>query len=210
MINAVELVIIGAGGHGRVVVEAARLSGFQLGGIIDTDFSGQKENILGCPVIGGIKSLNELSHENISVFVAVGDSLKRAKYFLMAKEKGFSLPAVVHPTAFISEHSTIGSGAFINTAAIINTGAEIGENSIINSGSIIEHEVVVGKHSHVCPGVKIGGRVIIGENSFIGIGTNVIDYIKIGNNVTIGAGSVIIDNVESNSTIVGVPGRKIK
>jgi UDP-perosamine 4-acetyltransferase len=210
MVNVGKLVVIGSGGHARVVVDAARSAGFQLYGVVDKDFIGQKEHILGCPVIGGIESLNELDPEKFSVFVAIGDNSERTEHFRHAKEKGFFTPTVIHPTAVVSEHCVIGSGVFINTAAILNAGAEVGDNTIVNTCAIVEHEVVIGKHSHIGPGVRIGGRTEVGENAFIGIGTSVIDCVAIGDNVSIGAGSVIIENVESNSTVVGAPGRRIE
>lgn len=208
--KANELVIIGTGGHARAVIDAAIAAGFQLQGIIDIDYKGREEEILGCPVIGDFSLLNNFDSGKTAVAVAIGDGQKRTDHYHRVQEQGFSTPAVVHPTAIVSTHAKINDGTFVNTGAIINAGAEIGENAIINTGAIIEHEVLVGRHCHVCPGVKIGGRVSIGDNTFVGIGTSVVDYVKIGSNVTIGAGSVIIHDVESYSTVVGTPGKRIK
>jgi sugar O-acyltransferase (sialic acid O-acetyltransferase NeuD family) len=209
-LSSIKLVLIGSGGHCRVIIDTAKRLGLNILGIIDIDYNGNKEEILDVPVIGGISTLSELDPNEVSVNVSIGDNLIRAKYFKMAKEKGFSTPSIISKTAIISEYATINSGNFINTAAVINAEAEIGENSIINTGVIIEHEVVIGKNCHVCPGVKIGGRVTIGDGAFIGIGTSVIDYVSIGNNAVIGAGSVIIGDVESNSKVVGVYGKRVK
>jgi sugar O-acyltransferase (sialic acid O-acetyltransferase NeuD family) len=205
-----NLILIGSGGHARVVADAARSAGFILQGFIDIDYHGQNEHILGSPVLGGIELLHDLDHLKYSIMVAIGDNSKRADHYIHAQTKGFATPTVIHPTAVVSNDCVIENGVFINTSAIINAEAKIGENAIINTSAIIEHEVVVGKHSHIGPGVKIGGRTRIGKRTFIGIGTSVIDNVNIGTNVIIGAGSVIIDNVKNNDTVVGVPGRGIK
>jgi sugar O-acyltransferase (sialic acid O-acetyltransferase NeuD family) len=193
-----------------VVIDTANRLGLVILGIIDINYNGTKEEILGVPVIGDVSKLSEFDPKKVCVNVSIGDNLIRAKYFNMAKAKGFSIPSVIHPTTIISEHTVIGDGNFINTAVIINAGVEIAENSIINTGAIIEHEVLIGKHCHICPGVKIGGRVIIGEGSFIGIGSSIINNIEIGSFSFVGGGSVIIGDVESNSKVVGVPGKIVK
>ena len=205
-----NLIVIGSGGHARVVADAARSAGFVLHGFIDINYHGQNEHILERPVIGGIELLHELDNQKYSIIVAIGDNSKRAYHYLQAQKKGFSTPTVIHPTAVVSNDCLIENGVFINTSAIINAEAIIRENAIINTSAIIEHEVVVGEHSHIGPGVKVGGRTIIGKRTFIGIGASVIDKVKIGTNVIIGAGSVIIENVKNNCTVVGVPGQAIK
>jgi len=210
VVNLGELVVIGSGGHSRVVVDTASAAGYKLIGIIDINYKGKKETILNTPVIGGLLTLDELNPKHVSVFVAIGDNSKRAEQFYKAQAKGFSTPSVIHPTAFISEHAIIGNGTIVNAASIINSEAVIGENCIINSGAIVEHEVIIGNHCHLCPGVNIGGRVTIGNESFIGIGARVIDNIHIGIKSVVGAGSVIIKDVDSHATVVGISGARIK
>lgn len=205
-----ELVIIGAGGHARVVADTVIAMGISLKGIIDIEYHGQKEEIMGCPVLGGLEFIEQLEPAEAALAIAVGDNTQRSHYYTLFKQKGFSFPPLIHPTAVVSKFSYISDGTFINAGAIINSGAKIGQNCIINSGSIIEHEVSLGMHCHICPGVKIGGRVVVGDNSFIGIGTSIIDYIKVGSNVIVGAGSVIIKNIEPSCSYAGVPGKKIK
>ncbi len=204
-----ELIIIGAGGQARVVIDAAEDTGFDVCGIVDIDYNGQNEKILNYPVLGDFSVLNEFNPEKTCLAIALGDGQERADYFHKLQKLGFRLPNIVHPTAIISKHVKIGKGVFINAGAIINAKADISDNTIINTGAIVDHEVVIGRNCHVCPGVKIGGRVTIGDNTFIGIGTSIIDYIKIGSKVTIGAGSVIIRDIKSNSKIVGAPGKRL-
>jgi sugar O-acyltransferase (sialic acid O-acetyltransferase NeuD family) len=208
--NQKKLLIIGPGGHSRVVIDAALSAGFNLEGIIDPEYSGKKETILGVPVLGDVGILDEIDPEHVSVFVAIGSNSKREEWILLVTEKGFSTPAIQHPSAIVSPNAEIEDAVFINTGVIINAGARIGSGSIINTGVIIDHETLVGRCVHVAPGCKISGRVTIGNGTFIGVGTTVIDYINIGEKAMIGAGSVIIKDIASRTTVVGIPGRVIK
>ena len=204
-----DLIILGAGGHARVIIDVAEETDYRLKGIIDINYKNRQEEILGYPVLGDIDILNNFDPTKTGIAVAFGDCTQRTHYFFEMQKSGYLLPSLIHPTAIISKHAAIGVGVFINAGTIMNSKATVGDNTIINTGAIIEHEVTVGAHSHICPGVKIGGRVSIGDNTFIGIGTSIKNYVKVGDNVVIGAGSVVINNVESNSTIAGIPGKPI-
>lgn len=204
------IIVIGAGGHARVVVDVAKSAGFEVCGIIDINYLRQKESIINSPVIGGMNTLKDYDPESIGVAIALGKSELRSEYFIKIQNSKFKIISIISPTAIISKYVKMGKGVFVNAGAIISAEAIIGNNTIINSGAIVEHEVKIGKDSHVGPGVKIGGRTTIGDNTFIGLGATIIDNIKIGNCVTIGAGSVIINDLDPNTTMVGIPGRPVK
>jgi UDP-perosamine 4-acetyltransferase len=199
-----NLLILGTGGHARAVIESALSSGEIILGLVDINYTNQKEEILGVRVLGGVDVLKNYNPRQTSVVVAIGNNGKRREWALRLKKMGFVLPSIIHPTAILSQYADIGEGVFISCGAIVNTEAIIGDNVIINTGTIVEHEVKIGENCHLAPGVKVGGRVSIGNNTFIGIGSSVADYINIGRDVTIGAGSVIIKNVEDESKVVGV------
>ena len=205
-----DLIIVGAGGHARVVIDAAELQGFNILSIVDTNYHEQDETIINYQVIGGFSELGHFDRKATNVFIAIGDAKERAFYFDEVKNMGFSIPKIIHPTAILSKYVTIGDGVFVNSGVILNATVVIDENSVVNTGAILDHEVHLGRHSHVAPGCKIGGRVKIGDFTFIGIGATVIDKIKIGSHVIVGAVSVVIRDVESNSTVVGIPARRIK
>ena len=199
-----KLLIIGTGGHSRVIIEAAIESGIEIIGLIDLDYKNQKEAILNIEVLGALDTLNQFKNNEISVIIAVGDNYKRRELFHKVNTLGYSMINVIHPRAIISPSAKLGKGVFVNVGAVINSKAKIGNNIIINTGAIIEHEVEIADHSHMAPKVCVGGRTKIGENTFIGLGTNVANNILVGNNVTIGAGSTIIRDVNSNLKVVGV------
>lgn len=205
-----NIIIIGAGGHARVIIDTAEQLNFKIKGIIDINFKNQDERILDYPVLGDFSVLQKVDPVNTTAIVALGDTEKRSYYFHQIAKLGFSMETLIHPTAIVSKHAKIGKGVFVNVAAIINSAAIIKDNVIINTGAIIDHETEIGEHCHIGPGVKIAGRVKIGHHSFIGIGTTIIDKITVGDNVIIGAGTVVINNIYPHSTVVGVPGKRIK
>ena len=205
-----NLIVIGSGGHARIVIDIAVSVGYSISGIIDINYDNEKEKILKYPILGNFNIIDQLSPKEHCVVIAIGEGVQRTDYYKKVKRLGYLMPSLVHPSSIISKHAKIGESVLINAGVIINAEAVIGDNTIINTGAIIDHEVIIGNHSHVCPGVKLAGRVIVGDSCMIGVGSCVINNIKIGNNVKVGAGSVIIKNIVSNSTIVGIPGKPIR
>jgi sugar O-acyltransferase (sialic acid O-acetyltransferase NeuD family) len=210
MNDAKKLIVVGAGGHARILMDTAEDAGYTIYGIIDIHYDGQEERILNYPVLGDFSLLNGFDPEKFILALAIGDNSKRATYFNKSHTHDFQIATIIHPTAIVSKNAELDTGVFIGSGAIINAKAKIGKNTIVNTGAIIEHEVDIGNHAHIGPGSRIAGRVRIGDQTFVGIGTSIIDKICVGDNVIIGAGSVILNDIEPDSTVVGVPGKKIK
>lgn len=201
-----RFIIIGAGGHARTIIDCLKSSGKSIEGILDTDFKGVDEAIMGVSVLGSYEDLlSDYPSGSFYIALAIGDNEKRAEEFARLTELEYSLPALIHATSIVSESAQVGDASFIGLGAIIGPMANIGENVIINTGAIIDHESVVGPHSHICPGVRVAGRVNIGAHSFIGIGSSVIDRINIGEHVIVGAGSVVLDDIEDGAKVAGAP-----
>ena len=194
-----KIILIGSGGHARVVIDAIEQSNYDLKGIIDVNYNKKKEFILGYKVIGNFEKLKKFNSKKYFIFVSIGDNQIRKRYFNKVKKQGFKIPNIIHPTSTISKYAFLGKGVFINTKVIINASARIKDNAIINTASIIEHETVVGKNCHICPGVKLAGRVLIGDDTMIGLGTNIIPNIEVGKNVKVGAGLTIKKNIKKNT-----------
>lgn len=205
-----DLLIIGSGGHARVILETAALEGIATKGILDVNFSGDPETILGAPVLGNLNVMDSINPEEVYVFIALGGNSERRQISELISRKGFSSITLVHPTAIVSKSANLAAGTFVAAGAIINPQAKIGEGTIINTGALIDHETRIGKFSHIGPGTTVCGRVNIGANSFIGAGVTIIDKISIGESVTVGAGSVVIADIPSGTTNVGSPSRTIK
>jgi UDP-perosamine 4-acetyltransferase len=206
-----KVVIIGAGGHCRAVIECLKTSGRPIEVIVDLDYSGRSETVMGVPVLGSYEEFAGAPPPGgMELAMAIGDNRKRTAVYGRLLALGFSIPPVVHGTAYVSESASVGDGSFIGAGCIINAMASIGQNAIVNTGAIIEHETVIGPGCHIGPGARIAGRVTVGAGSFLGIGTSVIDCVRIGEDVTVGAGSVVLEDIGSGCTVVGSPARKVR
>ncbi|WP_069650357.1 acetyltransferase [Caloranaerobacter ferrireducens] len=208
-----KVILIGGGGHCKVVIDAIkRENRYEIVGITDIRSIGEK--VLNVPIIGNDSKLQEIRNSGINKALITLGSIKDNSYRISLYDKvkriGFSFINVIHPQAIIGEQVFMENGNVILPGVIINACTRIGNNCIINTGSIIEHDCVIGDHVHISPGVKIAGGVKIGKGSFIGIGSTIIQGVKIGNNVTIGAGAVVIEDIPDNAIVVGIPAKNIK
>lgn len=201
-------IIIGAGGHSRVVYDILRYdNNVNVISFIDNSPRGSDEKIMGVPVTGDhdvIPSIVE-DHDIDSFIVAVGDNEVRRNYFEEFSGRGLEPVSAIHPNAHISETVNIGAGSVIASGANISTNVKIGENAIINTGTIIDHESDVGSNAHVGPGTTVAGRVSIGDGAFIGMGCSVKEYTTVGEESTVGAGSVVLEDVKTGQTVAGAP-----
>ena len=204
------LLVIGAGGQGKVVADTAYEHGHWKKIAFLDDRYPELNSLLSCPVLGKIEHAPLFSHEYSDIVVAIGNNLVRVKLIRHFKKIGFSIPIVVHPSAFVSKFAKIGSGSVIFAQGVVNAGAEIGIGCIVNTGATVDHDCSIGDGVHVSPGAHLAGEVKIGSYSWIGIGSAVIQQISIGKNVLIGAGTVITKNIPDDVTVVGVPGKIIK
>jgi UDP-perosamine 4-acetyltransferase len=208
-----KIVLIGGGGHARVLIDLINACGsYEIAGIVDAQLN-HGVSVSGVTVLGNDSVLPELYGKGIkNACIAVGsvkDNNKRKALYEKVKHAGFSIPALVHPSAIISAKSQIREGAQIMAGAIVQTGALICENSIVNTGAIVEHDCAVGNHAHICPGATLSGGCFVGEGAFIGAGATVLQGIKIGNNSIVSAGAVVIRDVPDNTTVIGVPAKQV-
>lgn len=201
MTDASRLVIFGAGGHAKVVIDAVHAGGkYKIAALVDPYKHGQ--TFCGYRVI---EEQKDLLPGNF--VVAVGDNLLRKKIFTELIGLHWSPVVVSHPTAITASDVSIGEGTVVFAGAVINAAAVIGKNCIINTGAIVDHDCRIGDHTHIAPAVALAGCVGIGEGSFIGLGARVIPDITIGHWSMAGAGAVIVRDVGHNTKVVGVPAR---
>jgi len=201
-----SILVLGAGGHGKVVADCALSCGLAVAGFID-DAVRPGLQVLGIPVLGPLSELPRLRTRAGAIVVAIGDSAKRVALIDHCRSIGLRTPALIHPSAAVSRFATVDDGTVVLAQAAINAGAQVGVGVIVNTGATVDHDCIVGDGVHVCPGAHLAGSVRIGRFSWIGIGSSVKQGTVIGNNAVIGAGAAVVADVEDGVTVVGVPAR---
>ena len=203
---------IGAGRHAKVVVEILRLAGqYEIVGLLDAGPEIRGRDILGIPVLGDDKLLEDLYNQGIrNLFFGLGGhehATTRRRLFARASRQGWHFVSAIHPRSIVSDCAEFGEGVTVMAAAVINPCARLGKDVTVNTGAIVEHDCVVEDHSHIAPAAQLAGSVHVGEATHVGIGATVIDGIRIGNNVLVGAGAVVTKDVPDGVVIAGVPAR---
>ena len=203
-----EIIILGAGGHGKVVLDIFLCSEkYKVSGLIAKN----RTSLMGIPVIGTDDDLGYIYKQGITkAFVAVGDNQIRYRLTSLLKENNFELVTGISHASYVSKYTSIGEGTIIMPGSIINSGASIGKGVIINTNTSIDHDDIIGNFCHIAPGSTLSGNVNVGNFSFLGTSTSVIDNITIGSNVMIGGGTTIIKDIPNNCTAVGVPAKIIR
>ncbi|MEM2582648.1 MAG: acetyltransferase [Candidatus Caldarchaeum sp.] len=210
-----KVVIIGAGGHAREVLDIlldCRANGYEVEpvGFIDENPDIHGRIVDGFPVLGDFRWFEGIDRSDIEVVCAVGMPWVCRKLVQKAQTLGLRFTNVISPRAWISPRAHIGQGVMIFPNVIVNAGAIIGDHVILNVAATVSHDTVVRNFCNINPGVHLAGNVTVNEGCYIGMGVNVIQNITIGSWSIIGAGAVVVDNIPANVTAVGVPAKVIK
>ncbi|MBE5943230.1 MAG: acetyltransferase [Lachnospiraceae bacterium] len=193
-----RLIIIGASGHGKVVADIAKFSGYK-----EIVFLDDNESVKECSEWLVVGKSNEAPEGDI--FIAIGSAATRKK--LMELYANRNQPVLIHPSAIIATDVKIGAGTVIMAGAVVNPGARIGRGVIVNTSSSIDHDCQIGDYCHVSVGAHLCGTVKVGTMTWIGAGATVSNNVDICENSTIGAGTVVIKSINEPGTYVGVPAR---
>ena len=197
-----RLLVIGAGGHAKVVVDAAREAGFDIAGVLGRP--GDPAEVLGIPVV-----MDGSTIDADAFIVAIGDNTARAAAFAAGLEAGLVPATVIHPSATLADEIEIGRGTFAAAGVIVNVNARIGENVILNTGCTVDHDCLVEDHAHIAPGANLCGGVSVGEGTLVGVGSCALPGASIGAWATIGAGAAVTEPIGDGVTTVGVPARPL-
>jgi UDP-perosamine 4-acetyltransferase len=208
-------VILGGGGHARVLIDSLQASGIAVPyAVLDPDRSLWGESLLGVPIVGDDSLLPEMRSRGANCFAvglgSVGDNRQRQRLFELGLSNELEPLTVIHPAAVCSQWANIGPGSQLFPVSIINAGAILGANVIVNSGAIVEHDCVLGDHVHIATGAHLASTVRVGRAAHISVGAAVRQCLTIGEGAIVGAGAVVVKDVEPDTVVVGVPARPLR
>jgi sugar O-acyltransferase (sialic acid O-acetyltransferase NeuD family) len=199
-----SILVLGAGGHGKVVADCALSCGLMVAGFID-DAASPSLQVLGIPVLGPLSELPRLRAADGAVVVAIGDGPTRIALIEHCRSIGLRTPTLIHPSSTVSRFASLGEGTVVLAQAAVNAGARLGLGVIVNTGATVDHDCAVADGVHVCPGAHLAGNVRVGRCSWIGVGSSVKQGIVIGSSAVVGAGAAVVSDVPDGATVVGVP-----
>lgn len=206
------LAILGASGHAKMVIEAARSNGnyepvICLGHPQEQD----DKRILDVEVnIESDELLAKLQQSKVTAFVAIGENRLRRKLLAKLESMQFEIATIIDASAIVSSSATVGRGTVVMPGAMLGAKSVIGQGTIVNSLASVDHDCHVGNFVHIAPGVRLAGNVEIGDDCFLGINACVVPERKIGSGAIVGAGGVVIRDIPSNQTWVGCPAKQLR
>jgi len=192
-----RLVIIGAGGHGKVIADIALKNGYTDICFVDDHANGK---CIEFPIVGKCDSICELNDGKTDFVIGIGNNATRKN---IAEKYDANWVTLIHPSAQIGINVSIGSGTVVMAGAVINPCTRIGEHCIINTSAVIDHDNVIEDYVHISPRAVLSGTVRIGKETWIGTGTSVINNVSICNEVVVGVGSVVIKDIKNKGTYFG-------
>ena len=198
-----EIIVIGSGGHAKVVIDCIRCAGDKIRGILDDEMAAGTQ-LLGIPVLGNVDSY--VNYPDCRFIIAIGDNAVRKS---IAAKLNVQWYTAIHPSAVVSEFATVGEGSMILPNAVINSCAEVGKHCIINTSSVVEHDNVIGDFAHISPKAALAGHVTVGELTQVGIGASVRQNTTICSGCLIGAGAAVVKDITEAGVYAGVPAKRL-
>lgn len=210
-VDSRPLVLLGAGGHARVLAALARAAGRPVLGVCDPALAASAvsrwEDL---DVLGDDGALDGLPPDRVTLMLGVGQlavGTLRERLYAAWRARGYDFPALVHPTAWVAPGVVLGDGVQVMAGAVLQPGCEIGENSIINTRAGVDHDCGIGRDVHVAPGATLCGTVTVEDGAFIGAGATVIQGLRIGARAVVGAGVTLVRDLAPTTTVLGAGNR---
>ena len=213
MSQSQAVIVLAAGGHAKVLLDALGLCGVTVAGLTDADPVLAGKLIGAAMVLGQDVVLERYPPERTLLVNGLGstDSMEaRQALYKRMRERGYRFISVVHPSAMVARDAVLGEGVQLLAGAIVQTGARIGANTILNTGAQVDHDCVIGNHVHIAPGATLSGEVRVGDATHIGTNATVIQGVRIGSQCLVAAGAVLTSDVADGERVAGVPARRIR
>lgn len=209
----IDIVIVGAGGHGVTVAEALRVieqaGGEQRAiGFVDDTPQLRGRHVYDLPVLGSLESIGQVRCD--AVIVAIGSNAARREVATALARQGCRFASVVHPTASVATTALLGEGCYVGANAVIGAESTLGDGTIVSGAALVGHHCVVGAFVHVAPGVNAAGRVVLGDGCFVGMGANLLPDCAVGEASEIMAGALVSGVFGANCLIGGMPARVLR
>jgi sugar O-acyltransferase (sialic acid O-acetyltransferase NeuD family) len=207
-----SLLVFGAGGHAKVVIDVIEHQGhYEIAGLLDDDLRFQGSRVFGYPVLGTRADLPALHSARLRhAIVAIGDNESRAAVAALLHRGGWQFANAVHPRAYVGRGVTIGPGSVLMAGCVVNADAYLGAQVILNTGATVDHDCRIEDTVHIAPGCHLCGGVSVGQGSFLGAGSTVVPGVRIGCKVIVGAGSTVLRDVADEARVSGVPARPLE
>lgn len=205
------IIILGAGGHAKVLAEALSRSGTPIIGCVAPE--APAESAPAVPYLGGDAVLERYQKDEVALANGIGSTARptlRCDVFRRFTALGYRFATIIHPSVVMARDVRLGDGAQLMAGVVIQPGCGIGENTIINTGASIDHDCQIGTDAHLAPGVVLSGGVTVGARAHIGTRAAVIQGISIGADAVIGAGAVVVSDIPEGTVAVGVPAKCIR
>ncbi|MBI5720044.1 MAG: NeuD/PglB/VioB family sugar acetyltransferase [Burkholderiales bacterium] len=209
--------ILGAGGHGRVVADAAAASGRFAEIVFFDDDATLGPQVGRWPVRGNSQAFIAAAAPDKpdsdaappERHIGIGDNQRRDQWARRCESQGLALATVAHPAAVVSIDAVLAPGCFVAAGAVVAPGAELGVAVVVNHGASVDHDGRIGRAAHIGPGAHLGGTVTVGELAWIGLGAAVRHGARIGARAMVGAGAVVVADVADEARVVGNPARSL-
>jgi sugar O-acyltransferase (sialic acid O-acetyltransferase NeuD family) len=202
-----SLIVLCAGGHARVVIEALLSRGTRPNGVTDRDSARVGTLIGGVPITGPDEDILKMRTDEVELVNGLGNRASRSSSGLSARRElfdrfvalGYAFPVISHVSAVIASDASLGDGAQVMAGAIIQPAARLGRNVLVNSRAVVEHDCQVGEHAHIAPGAVLCGGVLVGECAHVGAGAVVLGGVSVGAGAVVAAGAIVAKNVEAGA-----------
>ena len=199
------LVIFGAGAQGKITLEIARAVGaYDEVVFVDEALGEGGSDVCGVPVFGSLAAARQGGARQDAI-IALGNPRSRLAFSQRARELGFQLANLVHPSATVMPSAKLGGGVLVAPRAVVNSGADVGEACLINTGAIVEHDCVLEPGVQAAPGAVIGGRVWLGRGAFVCMSATLLPRVRVGEYSVVSAGAMVTRDVPAGTVVRGAP-----